>query len=258
MSERQLKPLLGDIRPPLRAAVLFKKSKTRPFVQMPCRMQALKGPEINSWISVAAAEVQGSMQESSAHSPSTEFVGHDEPAEMSPLVRRMHPINGDGALDAPADRGRPEAIAFGVIASEELREFTCHLGFKECAKAPMGMIVFAMQLNDATDCTGPVILVDLDRIYHGLFLWTTIGSCALMKKSAGAAPQTRRSALTTGYLLIFWFIRQLRTMPYRHHPYIIILNLIEKTIGLYNNFTKRKFRELWKRPSRLRKLLEPG
>ena len=33
-------------------------------------------------------------------------------------------------------------------------------------------------------------------------------------------------------------------MPYRRHPYIITLNLIEKTIGLYNDFTKRKFRKL--------------
>ncbi len=32
-------------------------------------------------------------------------------------------------------------------------------------------------------------------------------------------------------------------MPYRNDPYIIILNLIEKTIGLYNDLTKRK---IWK------------
>lgn len=78
----------------------------------------------------------------------------------------MHPINGDGALDAPADRGRPEAIAFGVVATKELREFTCYPGFEELAKSPMGMIVFAMQLDDATDSTGPVALVDFDGIYH--------------------------------------------------------------------------------------------
>ena len=47
-------------------------------------------------------------------------------------------------------------------------------------------------------------------------------------------------------------------MPYRHYPYIVILNLIEKTIGLYDDFTKREFWKLWKRPSRLWKLLEPG
>ena len=47
-------------------------------------------------------------------------------------------------------------------------------------------------------------------------------------------------------------------MPYRHYPHIIILNLIEETIGIYNNFTERKFRKLWQRSSRLRKLLESG
>jgi len=47
-------------------------------------------------------------------------------------------------------------------------------------------------------------------------------------------------------------------MANRHHPYIIVLNLIEKATGLYNDFTKRKFRKLWKRPSRLGKLLETG
>ncbi len=78
----------------------------------------------------------------------------------------MHPINGDGALDAPADRGRPEAIALRVIAPEELREFTCYPGFEERAKSPMVMIVFAMQLDDATDSTRPVALIDLDGIYH--------------------------------------------------------------------------------------------
>ena len=40
-------------------------------------------------------------------------------------------------------------------------------------------------------------------------------------------------------------------MPYRHYPYIVILHLIEKTIGLYDDFTKREFWKLWKRPSRL-------
>jgi hypothetical protein len=29
-------------------------------------------------------------------------------------------------------------------------------------------------------------------------------------------------------------------MPYRYCPYIFILNRIEKTIGLYNDYTKRK------------------
>gem|GEM_PF-4978312 len=47
-------------------------------------------------------------------------------------------------------------------------------------------------------------------------------------------------------------------MPYRHYPHIIILYLIEKTIGIYNDFTKRKFRKLRQRPSRLGKLLEAG
>ncbi len=47
-------------------------------------------------------------------------------------------------------------------------------------------------------------------------------------------------------------------MPYRNYPDVVILNFIEKTIGFYNDFTKRKFWKLWKRPSRLRKLLEPG
>ena len=181
LGERQLETLFGDIRSPLRAAVLFGKSKTGLFVQMPCRVQALKGPEVNPWIFAAAAEVHGGMQESSAYSPSTEFVRHDEPAEMSPLVCRMHPINGDGALDAPADRGRPEAIALRVIAHEELREFTCYLGFEELAKSPMGMVVFAMQLDDAADSTGPIVLVDLDRIYHGLFLLIRFGLWRLTK-----------------------------------------------------------------------------
>jgi len=62
---------------------------------------------------------------------------------------------------------------------------------------------------------------------------------------------------SNGYPLIFWLIRQLSTMPYCHDPYIVILNLIEKTIWLYNNFTKGKFWKLWKRPSRLRILFEP-
>ncbi|MDD3259665.1 MAG: hypothetical protein PHN97_09465, partial [Smithellaceae bacterium] len=82
LGERQFEPLLGDILPPLRAAVLFDKSKTRLFVKMPRRVQALKGPEVNPRISAAATEVHGSMQESCAYSPSTEFVRHDEPAEM--------------------------------------------------------------------------------------------------------------------------------------------------------------------------------
>jgi hypothetical protein len=53
-----------------------------------------------------------------------------------------------------------------VIAPEELREFTCYPGFEERAKSPMVMIVFAMQLDDATDSTRPVALIDLDGIYH--------------------------------------------------------------------------------------------
>lgn len=56
----------------------------------------------------------------------------------------------------------------------------------------------------------------------------------------------------------FWFIRQLSTMPYRHYPHIVILNFIEKTIGSDDNITKRKFRKLWQRSSRLRKLFESG
>ena len=32
-------------------------------------------------------------------------------------------------------------------------------------------------------------------------------------------------------------------MPYRHYPYVVIPNFIKKTIGIYNNFTKRKFRK---------------
>ncbi len=47
-------------------------------------------------------------------------------------------------------------------------------------------------------------------------------------------------------------------MRYRNYPYIVFLNLIEKTIGFYNDFTKWKLWKLWERPSRLGKLLEPG
>jgi hypothetical protein len=52
------------------------------------------------------------------------------------------------------------------------------------------------------------------------------------------------------------FIRQLSTMPYCHNPYTIILNLIEETIRIYDNFTKREFRKLRYGSPRLRKFLE--
>ncbi|MCK9197487.1 MAG: hypothetical protein M0P16_10965 [Syntrophales bacterium] len=76
----------------------------------------------------------------------------------------------------------------------------------------------------------------------------------LTKKSAVA----QRSAGLAGYPLIFWVIRQLSAMPYCRYPYIIIPELIEKTIWTYDDFAKRKFRKLQQRSSRLRKLLEPG
>ena len=47
-------------------------------------------------------------------------------------------------------------------------------------------------------------------------------------------------------------------MPYCHNPYTIILNLIEETIRIYDNFTKREFGKLRYGSSRLRKFLEPG
>jgi len=74
-----------------------------------------------------------------------------------------------------------------VITPEEFREFTGYPGFKERAKSPMGMIVFAMQLDDAPDSTGPIALVDLDRIHHGPFLWMTFGSWRITKGSPGAS-----------------------------------------------------------------------
>ena len=47
-------------------------------------------------------------------------------------------------------------------------------------------------------------------------------------------------------------------MPYCHNPNTIILNLIEKTIRIYDNFTKRKFRKLRYGSTGLRESLESG
>jgi len=45
-------------------------------------------------------------------------------------------------------------------------------------------------------------------------------------------------------------------MPYCHNPYTIVLNLIEETIRIYDNFTKREFGKLRYGSPRLRKFLE--
>ena len=63
---------------------------------------------------------------------------------------------------------------------------------------------------------------------------------------------------TIRYPLFFRFIGQLSTVPYSYNPYAIILNLVEKTIGTYDYFTKREFRKLRQLSSRFWKLLETG
>jgi len=47
-------------------------------------------------------------------------------------------------------------------------------------------------------------------------------------------------------------------MLYGHNPYTVILNLIEKAISTYDNFTKRELRKFRYGPPRLRELRESG
>src|SRR5262245_56150859 len=101
LGQGQLESLLGDVRPPLPAPALFDKSKARSLVQMPCRVQALEGPEVGPGVSVGATEVHGGADASMAYALPMQRVGHDEPAQMRPLVCRMHTVDGERAFDAP-------------------------------------------------------------------------------------------------------------------------------------------------------------
>jgi len=47
-------------------------------------------------------------------------------------------------------------------------------------------------------------------------------------------------------------------MPYSYNPYAIILNLIEETISIYNDFAKREFGKLWQLSPRFWRFLETG
>ena len=65
-SERQLEPLLRDLRAPLSAGGLFGEFEAALFVQMARRVQARESPKVDFLVALLAAEIDRRLHESAA------------------------------------------------------------------------------------------------------------------------------------------------------------------------------------------------
>src|SRR2546425_9662110 len=90
-------------------------------------VEASERPEIDAPVAAAPAEVDRRGDQPPADALPAKRVRHDEPAEVSAVVTRMEPVDGDGALDPPAQRRGPEAVAPGIVTCEKSRQLGRHL-----------------------------------------------------------------------------------------------------------------------------------
>ena len=128
--------------------------KTGLLIQMPGRMQSLKGPEINPAVMARLAKVHRQVQQHRAHPGAAHFVRGDEPAQVRAVLVGMGAVNGQGAFHLAVLQHQPQGIALGVVALTKIGQLTRHLGLKWQAKPHQLAVVAGMEFGNPANSAG--------------------------------------------------------------------------------------------------------
>ena len=95
------------------------ETKSKPFIEMPGRVETLKGTQIDLLISPLFAKTDCFFQESVSEAFPSELGGNNEPPKMGPFGFSLDAVNRQGALNPALAEQSPKPVAVFVEAPQE-------------------------------------------------------------------------------------------------------------------------------------------